>query len=770
MDTIAANEIGVKPGAEQTGAEDPQDSPLVKYWLAQIDTALKREKKYRKDAKEIVELYEGDKPKEFQFNILYSNTETMAPALFNSAPRPIVKRRFQDNDPKALLASKLGERLLAYLLDDGTQATEDFAETFESVVTSALVPGRGIPWVKYEAEFEVVPEAEAAKSEAAEGRETGDPTMDPADPAETPPEERIKSEYICVESVDWDRILFGYAKSWKKTPWLAIELYLDREDLIKLLGEEKGKLVKLTERKVDDKDRDDATGSDAEGSTGVSTACVWQIWDKSRLKVLYVSPDHPSEVLKEVDDPLKLSGFFPCPEPLMLFKRITGQTPVPLYTFYKEQAAELNRVTTRINKIIQALKVRGFYDQAVGELKDMLASEDNVLTPIQGAALATSNGGGGMDKAIWLMPIEKLILVLQQLYLQRDQVKNVIYEITGISDILRGASVASETATAQKLKADWGGLRLKRSQRSVMTCVRDTLRIMLEIAVSRFSPEQIKGMTGMPLPTGAEKAQQQQIAEQITMAGQPVPPDLQGALAIPSIDEILALLKDDLQRSYRIDIETNSTIDAEATEDKKDIAEMMNAMAQFLSGVQPMVENGTLPFEAAQAMLLAVTRRYRFGTEVEEQLLKMKPPQQGPDPKQLEQMQKQIQGEQEKLQQERSQLDLDKKTLQDEKAMASKELQLEKQFALKELALEQKFAQKEIDMHNQLAAEKLAGKEQVASTKHQLTANRLAEQKKEVGTQTEAVTALVEAVKTMLAPENLVKVVQQAMQPQQASV
>jgi len=244
--------------------------------------------------------------------------------------------------------------------------------------------------------------------------------------------------------------------------------------------------------------------------------------------------------------------------------------------------------------------------------------------------------GQTLEKAIWLMPLEKLVAVLQQLYVQRQQVKQVIYEITGISDILRGASVASETATAQNIKNQWGTLRLKKMQKQVARYVRDCLRIMGEIAMTKFSQQTLSQMTGLQFPTAQQKQQAQAMLQQLQMQaqqpqvpGQPPapPPQILAAAQLPSWEEVMGLLANDLQRNYRIDIETNSTVDAEATEDKANMGEFLNAVAQFMNGVAPLVQQGTMPFDAAKSILLAVTRRYRFGPEVEDELKKMQPPQ-----------------------------------------------------------------------------------------------------------------------------------------------
>ena len=359
--------------------------------------------------------------------------------------------------------------------------------------------------------------------------------------------------------------------------------------------------------------------------------------------VRFLAPSYPAGFVKEVEDPLQLSGFFPMPRPLVLFPKISSLVPVPLYTMYEEQAKELNRITVRINKIVQALKVRGFYDSTLEGLEKVLAADDNVLIPAEN--VAAMQQGQTLEKAIWLMPLEKLVAVLQQLYVQRQQIKQVIYEITGISDILRGASVASETATAQNIKNQWGTLRLKKMQKQVARYVRDCLRIMGEVALTKFSQQTLSQMTGLQFPTAQQKqqaqmvlqqlqAQAQQMAQQPSMPGQPPaqppapPPQVMAAAQLPSWEEIMGLLTNDLQRNYRIDIETNSTVDAEATEDKQNMGEFLNAIAQFMNGAAPLVQQGVLPFDAAKSILLAVTRRYRFGPEVEDELKKMQPPQQ----------------------------------------------------------------------------------------------------------------------------------------------
>lgn len=598
-------------------------SPAVRSWLTELDDARKRVKDYRKVAARTVKLYEGEKAQESPFNILYSNTETLAPALYNNLPRPVVQRRFKDEDPLGKVASDVARRSLEFLIDNELGTYTPFDDLMQQAVLEALVPGQGVTRFKYDATIVEAPEPDDELGSSEEGDDDSE-GEEAAEAAETPSAE-VTYETVCGESVPWDRFLHGYAKQWKDVPWVAFEHFMTREELVRNFGEAVGHAIPLTisgrenASASDDGDRDTDRVTDAEGA---SLAHVYEIWDKETKMVRFVAPALPETFVKEVEDPLQLSGFFPMPCPLQLFSKISSLVPVPLYTMYEEQAKELNRVTVRINKIIQALKVRGFYDSTLEGLDKVLTANDNTLIPAEN--VAAMQQGQTLEKAIWLMPLEKLIAVLQQLYVQRQQVKQVIYEITGVSDILRGASVASETATAQNIKNQWGTLRLKKMQKRVAVYVRDCLRIMGEIAMTKFSQQTISQMTGLNFPTAEQKQQAMIIVQQ---SPEQPPEKVTAALQLPSWDDIMAVLQNDLQRSYRIDVETNSTVDAEATEDKANMGEFLNAIAQFLNGAAPLVEQGILPFDAAKSIMLAVTRRYRFGPEVEDELKKMQQPQ-----------------------------------------------------------------------------------------------------------------------------------------------
>jgi len=608
--------------------ETKQPSAEVRHWLNEIKDAKKREKDFRKNGAEVIKIYSGEKPDDIPFNILYSNTETLLPALFSQTPRPVVQRRFKDDDPIGKASALAAQRMLEYLCDTNVEGYESFELSMTSATVDSLLPGRGITGIKYDAEVE--------------GGDSDDEDDAPA---------AVKWEQVCTDSRKWDTVHFGYAKKWSKVPWIAYEEFVDEDEAERLFGEKIAAKIQYTADEQDDDEDDEQKTSTDDEESGRKVALIYQIWDRAGgKKIRYISPQYADGYLKEDDDPYEITGFFNCPRPLQFLVKSNDLLPVAPYQLYKNQAEELNDLTRRINKVVRAIKVRGLYDGALGgDIAKMLESPDLEMVPTDNAA--TLGQAGGLDKMIWLWPIEKLVAVLQQLLLAREAAKRTIYEITGVSDIVRGQSVASETLGAQKIKEAWGTMRLKRMQKETQRYARDLMRIMIEVAANKLSVKTWAQATGLPFVTGEQKAQAQALIQAATLSG--VQPDLQ-ALQImqsPAWDDVLTLLRNDMQRAYRIDIETNSTIDVEATEDQKNISEVMQAIAQFLHGIGPLVESGTMPFGVAQTMLLTIVRRFRFGTEVEDQIKSMQAPQPKDDggkadaaAKQQEMQQKQQEG------------------------------------------------------------------------------------------------------------------------------
>lgn len=666
--------------------EKKSDEPMadeVRYWLSEIEAAKKREKKYREEGRKVREIYAAKK-EDIPFNIVFSNVETMKPAMYSAVPRPVVQRRYKDEDAVGKAAATAAQRMLEFQLDTNIEGYETFNEAMNAATLDGLLPGRGVTSVKYDAEVSA--------------------------------EVKI-SEIICPESRSWDRVFFGYARKWSQVPWVAYEDFIDEPEAERLFGKDISKKIKFTKGQQDSGDGEKRNKDDDEQNTGGrKTALVYQIWDKDGgRKIRYVSPHYKDGFLKVSDDTLGLTGFFNCPRPIQFVEKTDDMTPTSLYCFYEKQAEELNSLTVRMGKIIKALKVRGAYDSALGsDIENIFEAEENSLVPTEkGGSLAA---GQGLDKAIWFMPLDLLKDTLEQLYVARERTKQVIFEIIGIADILRGASDANETLGAQQIKTQWGTLRLRPKQAEVQRYARDLMRMFVEIAARQYSEQNWARMTGLPY-LGEQQVQLLTVAAQ--QGDQNAVQQLQ---ATPKWADVIAVLRDDLQRAFKIDIETNSTLEPEAAEDQKNIADLMNAIGQYLSSVGPLVQQGVMPFEIAQSMLLAITRRFRFGTEIEDQIKRMQPPKPQEQDKsgEMAAQQKLLQ-----LTQQNAEKDIQIKQLTAEKGLQGQSQQLDKRATdldVKELALnsekelfrlEQQRAQESLKNASQSESQKLDHKRQL---------------------------------------------------------
>lgn len=595
---MEANEFDTRAQADES--PDRQ----VRRWLLEIKLARKREQDWRKESEQIWARYEAADNLPNSFDILWANTDTLRPALYNSSPKPDVRRRFRQSDMLGKAVGEVMERGLHYCVD-----ANDFDDTIKLDVLDGLLPGRAMSRVRYVPSFKQVGvTAETHEEEAEEGTHE----------AQEGNAEEVEFEQCTVEHVQWDDFCHGPGKTWDEVGWEAFRHRLTRDDLIEKFGEEIGREIKLNATEDDDlqkKENEDVAGV-------FKRAELWEIWDKEGQKVFFVNesykkgPIYPKDQEDKGEPPLKLKGFFPNPRPLRLVENSRTLIPTPMYRLYKKQAEELDRLSDRITKIENACRVRFAYDPALTELNELLTKPDNEGVPVENARAWINNGG--LDKAIWWMPIEQLVAVLKVLLEAREACKATIYELTGISDIVRGQTEASETATAQQIKSNYASLRLQRMQREVQRYVRDLIRIMAEVIGEHFSAETLAQMTGLNFPDQASKAQAQLQAQSLSAQQQPIPEDLQKLLMMPTWDEVMAVLRSDMQREFRVDVETDSTVAETLSSDMAGLREVLTGLVQFWQGSGPAVMSGALKIDAVKAISLQICRRARLGLEVED--------------------------------------------------------------------------------------------------------------------------------------------------------
>lgn len=615
-------------------------------WKNELDFASK-DKKYTEwldRSAKIVKRYrdERENPAAIarrRMNILWSNVETLRPAIYGKMPKPLVERRFMDRDPAARLASTVLERCLQVQMEVGY-----YHKSVGQAVLDHLLPGMGQIWVRYEPKIEQ--DVEAAENARIDGEEKT--AREVEDDGDGEIYEKIAFERACVDYVHYRDFLWGPARFWEEVPWVGRRSWLTRSEIAeKFFGGDLEKAKQITLDYTPDRAKDKIEQNDS-ALTFFKKAEIWEIWNKPDQTVYFIAPGTPDIVLKQEKNPvLKLEGFWPCPRPLFATQTNDTLVPVPDYVEYQDQASELDDLTARIAALTTALRVNGVYDSSVPALARILQDgQDNKLVPVdQWAAFAEK---GGMAGAISLVPIKEIAEVLIGLYQARSQVKNDMFEVNGLSDIVRGqAQTGTATATEQRIKGQFASMRLQERRDEVARFCRDVLAIQAEVISEMFSDEILMEMSGVglmiqddvrkavegvqpppppPQPQEGQPIDPQQMQMMQMQAQQAFEQAKQQAAqaaqqkGMQEFQAALQILRSDKLRGFRVDIETDSTIAADIDADKKAATELVTSTMQGLQGAGEIVAQAPELMKPIGGLLMFAFRRFRVGRTLESAL------------------------------------------------------------------------------------------------------------------------------------------------------
>lgn len=678
---------------------DPAKS--IKRWLDEVELYERKTQTWEKRGHKIVKRYRDEretKDAARKFNMLWSNTETMRPALYARNPKPDIQRRFKDADPVGRIASDVLERAATYFVD-----TDHFAGAMRNVVMDYLLPGRGTTWARY------VPHMKPSV-------EVTDDVADGDHDEDRP--EIIESEEVALDYIHWTDFGHNICRTWDEVWLVWRKVYLDRDELKTRFGKELGAKIPL--------DYQDKSKEGGETDSDFAKATIYEAWDKKRGCAVWLHKQVP-EYLDLRADPLEIEHFFPCPKPVAANLANDSLIPVPIYVEYQDQADELDTLTARIASITKSLKVAGVRDTSAQGL-DRLLSEgvENELIPVDSWAVFAQKGG--IDGAIDLLPMKEIAETLLAIYEARDKVKQDLYEITGIADIIRGQSDPNETMGAQKIKSNFATLRLGDQQKMIQAFVREIIRILVDIIGGHFQQETIEQISGVRLLT----AQQKQAYQQIAQAGQkpPLPPNVSPdqfgqMMSDPTWDEVMALIRNATARSFRIDIETDSTIKADEVQEKADRIEFLKTVGGFMEqAVQASEQQPALAPLAGQMLMFGV-RAFPIGKELEgtinttiQKLEKMAQAAEGkpkPNPEMIKvQGELQLQGQKQQAEQQAAQakaqaeIQIQHAKVQADAQIAQQQQAAQAQQAAQENALEAQREQAKMQMEERLAMQKIA--------------------------------------------------------------
>lgn len=550
----------------EDGAE-AQQSPVAKHdlaaerarWQREFGAAKKWLETWKKQAEKIDAILrderEGFGSEEARWNLFPANVETKKAMLYGRPPRVSVDRRYQDEaDDVARVAGELASR---FLNTDIERTSDGYRSALGYALSDRLECGWGMARARYEVEWEDVEGTEAVVDQMT-GQE-----LAPAVPAG----KRKTSEEIETDYVHWQDQLWSPCRHFHELRWWAQKAQMTRDELVARFGDKVGKAVPLSGKPPVKGEHDTSVSGD-----DWRRADVWEVWDKERELVCWYVEEYGALECKA--DPYELDGFFPFPRPMVANATTSKLLPRPDYVMGQDQYSEVNLVTSRIRKLIGAVRVSGVYAKEHPEIAQLLEQAgDGQLIPSENwGSLADK---GGLRGVVDWFPVEAIVTAILQLRDYRRELVDMIGQETGQADIMRGeATVAGSTATENRVKSRMGSVRMQAAQDDFARFASELQNIRMQLASKFFDAQTI-----------AQRAGAQFMKKDAQFIG-------------PALE----LLKSKDVSQFRIEVKSEAVSLTDMSAQK---AERMEALTSLAMAMQAMVPLGELMPQAKPLILEA---------------------------------------------------------------------------------------------------------------------------------------------------------------------
>jgi hypothetical protein len=541
-----------------------------------------------------------------KLDLFWASYEVLKPAVYARPPQPVVAPIFKDNRRLPAVTAEMLERCAI-----STLKRTGINDVMMNTRDDMLFAGRGVIWPTYEADED--------------------------------------GKRVCFEHVDRKDFLHEPVRKWEECGWVAKRSWMTRKGLRKRFYKTSGDAYQeATMLAAKDRDGDRAE----EDRATAKKAGVWEVWHKGDNKVYWVT-EGVDVYLDEGKPHLKLDGFFPCPRPAYATLRRRSLIPIPDWERYAVHFSKISDLTGRIYLLLDSVRMKGLIP-AGGDVGDAIetllrSDDDQILIPVPAGALLQQ---GAMGFVAWL-PLKELAEAIQGLIAARGQLIDDFYQLSGISDIMRGATEENETLGAQQLKSQYGAVRVREKSQELQRLAADAVKIACEIIAEKFDQKTLLEMSQMEIPTKADidkrfkeiekaaqaeletiekqameaaQSQQQQVdpAQAKQMLGQAqqqalakYAPMLAEAEQQVPIEDVVKLLRDDRARSFTFEIESSSTILTDEIEEKRSRNEFIEVLSNGLPAMLQLCALGEPAAKLAGEALKFQLAAYRAGRSLD---------------------------------------------------------------------------------------------------------------------------------------------------------
>lgn len=529
-----------------------------KFWQSEMEACEKRLRSFTKQGNAVNDRFLDERKGNNDFNsahsdtpsklnFFYTNVSTLQAMLYGSTPQIDVSREHHDpDDDVARVAALMYQRILQA---DVAASGEDFPTALKAALLDRLLPGLGVCRVRYDVETEKVTTLNPM-------------TMQPEEI------EQVSYENAPVDYVHWQDFRWGWARTWAEIPWMAFRAFLTKTEAKERFGAKIAKGLEYKQQLPTGTENKDET-YDTDQKNNVQKAEIWEIWSKQDAKVFWWSQG-ADIILDAEDDPLQLDGFWPIPRPMTANITTSLYIPRADYIMSQDLYNEIDELQSRVSTITRAVKVVGVYDKSSSDSVGRMLKEgvENDLIPVDNWAMFAEKGG--LKGTIDWFPVDMVVGTLQTLIQIRDQTIELLYQVTGMSDILRGANTDQYTSDGtNQLKAKFGSIRVQALQDEFARFAGDLEALKTEVISKHYQPGSIIKQSSAEYLPNADLDK------------------VQPALQLMQSPEI----------KWRVNIRPESIAMVDYAQLKSERTEFLTAMATYIQSAQAAVQAvpGSLP-------------------------------------------------------------------------------------------------------------------------------------------------------------------------------
>jgi len=615
--------------------------PLVqkyspRWWKSQITQSQERRKKFIEAAEESIRVYNAQKKvgilndAERRLNVWWYCINTLLPAFYSSTPKAEVNLRKRTGGIPYELGSVILERNTQYAMD----MHFDFDKVGYNAALQFLLTGQGVLWARYAAKFEkVFQEIAVIKDPSGQLIDgTGQPytgdteILQPAGSnlfiASLEIEKKV-SEKAILDIVQYNDYDCSDARNESEIEWQSRKAFLDRMQAEELFGREVAddltydsfpEIIKKDISRNEDK---------YEGK-----AELHEIWCEATNKVYWLQKNGEKPIIESSEPPTKFERFYPCS---VIRQSCDPDSVIPVsdYAHVKDQILEVERLTTRIHAVTQAIRTNFLYDAAMGQQVEQVFSGDLKGTPVTN--WPSYKGRGGMGAGMEFYPVEPFVNALNVLQGARQTALQQLYETLKVSDLLRGTSEQYKSATANRLENQWSSLGLVVRQNMFSKFVSDAISNLGTIIAEQFEEETIMDVGDAnvlieptiyipPPPPMPEPGPEGMPPGDTGMA--PMPP-----MAPPQPDpqqlledmkqQVMGILRDNKQRNYRIQIASDSMVAIDQQQQQQDGAMLIEKAGMFFDQMRGLVEQYPPLLDFSLSLFQNMIKRMKGGKELD---------------------------------------------------------------------------------------------------------------------------------------------------------